>query len=56
MADAARTLLDDLESDDWSTVREAVETAGYRLRRRRLDAELTEAIGVRLYGLASHPK
>ncbi len=56
MADAARTLLDDLESDDWSTVRDAVETAGDRLRRRRLDAELAEAIGVRLYGLASHPK
>ena len=56
MADAARTLLDDLESDDWSTVRDAVEAACDRLRRRRLDAELTEAIGVRLYGLASHPK
>ncbi len=56
MADAARTLLDDLDSDDWSTVRDAVETASDRLRRRRVDGALAEAIADRLHGLAAHPK
>ena len=56
MADAAGTLLDGLDSEDWGTVRDAVETASDRLRRRGIDASLTEAIGDRLYGLAAHPK
>ena len=55
-AEAARTLLDDLDSEDWSTARDAVETAGDRLRRRRIDGATTDAIGERLYRLAAHPK
>ena len=51
-AEKARTLLEDLDSDDWSAVCEAVETAGDRLRRRRIDGATTEAIGERLYRLA----
>ena len=55
-AEKARTLLEDLDSDDWSAVCEAVETAGDRLRRRRIDGATAEAIGERLYRLAAHPK
>ena len=55
-ADTTQTLLAGLDSEDWCTTREAVETAGDWLRQRRVDSVIAGAMADRLYGLASHPK
>jgi signal transduction histidine kinase len=51
-----QALLGDLDADDWSTVREAVERAGYQLRTQSVDDLARSELASRLLHLASHPK
>ena len=50
------TLLRDLDSDDWSTVREAIEQAGNWLRTQHVDDPLRSAVASHFVRLSSHPK
>ena len=54
--DEERTLLRDLDSDDWSAVREGIEQAGNWLRTQHVDGPLKSAVASRLLRLSSHPK
>ena len=55
-ADEHQTLLEDLGSENWLQVRDAVETAGDLLSSRPLDDELAEQIAERLFVLSGHAK
>ncbi|MBF0310512.1 MAG: HAMP domain-containing histidine kinase [Magnetococcales bacterium] len=49
-------LLKDIDSDQWSTVREAVDQAGGLLRQGGLDPTAHSLVGQRLAKLSTHPK
>lgn len=51
-----QSLLADLDADAWSTVQEAVESAGSWLRRQQVDDLLRAELASRLLRLSSHPK
>jgi signal transduction histidine kinase len=51
-----QALLRDLDADDWSTVREAVEQIGDQLRTQQVDDLLKVEVASRLLRLSAHPK
>ena len=56
MEEERHALLGDLDADDWSTVRDAIEQAGGRLRTQDVDDALRSELASRLLRLSSHPK
>ena len=56
MEEEEQALLGYLDADDWNTVREAVESAGDRIRTRQVDDLLRGELASRFLRLSSHPK